>query len=180
MGRRGHKSIQHPAFTLYSSLTYYDTAGKILQKEQRARAVCSTGKWRVVTTKSDGTAGLEFFFEPGRGFFTVNRKNNTLKQDTSASTSLAPARTVEELRSDPNFLRIEYVLGMKAYVIRVMESGTTLPSMDVFYAEELGGSPLKVINYNNGQPSLVNEPIDVKFGEPDLSRCSGPDYPVQN
>lgn len=52
--------------------------------------------------------------------------------------------------------------------------------MDIYLTEELGKTPLKMVEYHNSNIVMLIEPISVTMGEPEPSLLRGPDYPKAN
>jgi len=170
----------YPAFTLQSHVTNILEDGSHIVDKTTTYGF-SDGSWRTSLTDKEGS-GTEYFFKAGKGFFVVNHKNKVLKQNTPASQvaspSPAPTLTAEELRSSPQFVNTENILGLTAYLIRIKDEQTGLPLSDAYYAIELGNVPLKAVEYNYGKPTLINEPVSVTFKEPDASLLKLPDYAI--
>jgi len=182
---RAHRYAQ-PAFTLISRVTHFNptNAGQQLHGEE-TRYVFSDGSYRVVFGGEPDAKGVapqrEYFFKYGAGFFEVDSKQKQLIRNSKMSPNARGRRplTAEELRSDPQFIRTETLLGMTAYVMRITDEQTGLPTTDLFYAVETGNTPLKTIDYGrNGIVVTIAEPISVVFGEPNSSQREGPDYPI--
>lgn len=167
----------YPAFTLQSRIIHINPTNNSQYVEKKTRYVSANGSWRVVITNEDGKT-MQQFFERGRGFFKVDERNKKLKKNNLASTEPAAPQTAEQLRSSPQFLRTEEVLGFTTYILRVTDQATGKPMTDLYYAVQLGGIPLKVINYDYGKQTLVDEAVSITFGEPNSSLTKGPDYPV--
>jgi hypothetical protein len=176
-----------PAFTLISRVTHFspsDTSQQLHGEE--TRYVFSDGSYRVVFDGEPDTKGVaphrEYFFKYGAGFFEVDFKKKQLVRDARMSQNArghAPA-TAEALRSDPQFIRTETLFGMTAYVMRITNEQTGLPTTDLYFAVETGANnPLKEIDYGrNGRVVTIVEPLSIVFGEPNSSLRNGPDYPV--
>jgi len=47
---------------------------------------------------------------------------------------------------------------------------------DAYYAVELGNVPLKVVEYDYGKPTVINEPVSITFGEPNAALHKLPEY----
>lgn len=164
------------AFTLTSRVTHTDGNGT-RRVDEKVRYVSSDGSWRVVLTNAQGQHS-EYFFQTGRGFFNVNHKEKILQQRKEGTAFPPIARTAEQLSKDPQFIGTETLLRLTTYILRVKDEETGLPLLDAYYAVELGNIPLKVINYAQGKPTILDEPVNVSFGEPEASLVKGPNYPV--
>jgi len=182
---RAHRYAQ-PAFTLISRVTHFNptNAGQQLHGEETTY-VFSDGSYRVVFDGEPDAKSVaprrEYFFKYGAGFFEVDSKQKQLIRNSKMSPNARGRRplTAEELRSDPQFIRTETLLGMTAYVMRITDEQTGLPTTDLFYAVETGNTPLKTIDYGrNGIVVTIGEPISIVFGEPNSSQRDGPDYPI--
>jgi hypothetical protein len=168
-----------PAFTLVSRVTYLNLGDKGEPASQETRYVSSNGSFRAVRVDPNGHT-REYFFELGRGYFSVNHQRGLLFQDRKVSPAgpTGTPLTAEQLRASPQLVRTEQLLGLTAYVLRVTETDTGLPSVDVYRTVELGSTPLKVVNYSDGKVSMMTEPVSVTWGEPAAALLKGPDYPV--
>lgn len=167
------------AFTLHSQVTRLNPQDGSAVVSQEVRYVSANGDFHAIHTEADGKV-RESFFERGRGFFTVNPKDKLLSQNKNVSPAGVNARsqTAEELRANPQFIRMDKVLGYTAYVHRVMDEATGLPSTDAYFAPQFGSTPLKLEIYSGGQVVYVTEAVRVQWGEPDAALLKGPDYPV--
>lgn len=168
-----------PAFTLVSRVTYINPHDNSERVAQETRYVSSNGSFHTIHTDPNGQT-REYFFELGRGYFSVNHQKGLLFQDKKISPSgpSGPPLTAEQLRSSPQLIRTEKLFGLTAYVLRVMEVETGLPSVDIYRTVELGSTPLKVINYSEGKVATITAPVNIVWGEPTASLLKGPDYPV--
>lgn len=171
-------SNSSPAFTLHYRVSRINSSGGH-SPSQEIRYVSSNGDFRVVNTEADGRV-REYFFEHGRGHFTVNHISKQLIQNKNVSPDkkISPPMDAKALSSHPQFLRTEEILGFTAYALRSMDEETGLPSADVYYAVELGSTPLKVVIYSNGSVAYNTEAIGITLGEPDPALVKGPDYPI--
>ncbi len=182
LGAKLLKKDVYPAFTLKSMVTHLVEDGRHIVERNTTYAF-SDGSWRTVLTGEEGVAN-EYFFKAGKGFFVVNHKNKVLKQNTMASQVASPEppalQTAEELLSHPQFVRTEKLLGFTAYLIRVKDEQTGLPVSDLYYVVELGTVPVKLVEYDDGKPMLISEPISVTLGEPPDTLSKLPEYVVAN
>lgn len=161
-------SSARPAFTLVSRVTYLNLWDNGEAISQETRDVSSNGSFRAVRVDPNGVP-REYFFEFGRGHFSVNHQRGLLFQDRKVSPAgpTGPPLTAEQLRSSPQLVRTEQLMGLTAYMLRVMEVDTGLPSVDVYRTVEVGSTPLKVVNYSDGKVSIIMEPVSITWGEPD-------------
>lgn len=135
----------HPAFTLHSRITRYAPDGSPSSVSEKVLYAGSGGYSRVVLTGTDGKTKESF-----------NRP--------------APSRSAKELRADPRFVRAEELLGLTAYVYRILNKENGELQAEKYYAPELGAIPLKTVLYKDGgKARLVDEPISINFGEPDAA-----------
>lgn len=167
----------HPAFTLTNRVTHINPNDGSRHVGQEVRYSSSDGSFRVVYRDSEGSF-KEYFFRRGVGFFNVRHDSRTLERrpEMSPNARSTPPPTAEELRSHPQFLRIETLLGLTSYVHRIMDTTTGQPVSDVYYTVELGRTPFKRIIYSNGQPILITEPINIIFAEPAEPDLRGQGY----
>lgn len=172
---------KHPAFTLVSRVTVTRPDGS--QKvSETTRYVSSGGSVREISRGQDGTVTSDYVYESGRGGFGVLSKDRKLVKrfGSPAEASDGPLPTAESLRADPNFAGTEQVLGYTAYVIRQMHEGQGGRDRDLYYAPELGRTPLKTVRYSGGEVFVVYEPVSVTFGEPEAALMKAPtDYEVR-
>lgn len=182
LGAKLRKKDMYPAFTLKSMVTHFVDDGRHIVERNTTYAF-SDGSWHTVLTDQEGVAN-EYFFKAGQGFFVVNHKSKVLKQSTMASQVASPEppplQTAEELRKHPQFVNTEKLLGFTAYLIRVKDEQTGLPVSDLYYVVELGTVPVKLVEYDEGKPTFISEPISVTFGEPPDTFSKLPDYVVAN
>ena len=53
-----------------------------------------------------------------------------------------------------------------------------MPRDEIYYAPELGKTPLKEVHYEQGKAVTINEPVKVTLGEPEAALMKAPDYEV--
>jgi hypothetical protein len=168
-----------PAFTLISRTTHINPDGSESVSHE-TRYVSSNGNFRAIQTGENGRV-REYFFERGRGQFSVKHEDKLLIQNKLVPPNAgdsAPLPTAEQLLSHPQFLRTETLLGYTAYVFRVVDEETGLPSTDIYRTVELGRTPLKVVTYSGEKVQAVTEPVSITLGEPSAVLLKGPNYPV--
>ncbi|HEX8144912.1 MAG TPA: hypothetical protein VF553_20255 [Pyrinomonadaceae bacterium] len=160
-------------------MTYINPRDNSEFVSQETRYVSSNGSFRAFRTDLNGHR-REYFFELGRGYFSVNHQKGLLFQDRKVSPGgpTGPPLTAEQLSASPQLIRTEKLFGLTAYVLRATEVETGLPSVDIYRTVELGSTPLKVIDYSDGRVTMITEPISIAWGEPAASLLKGPDYPV--
>jgi TonB family protein len=135
----------YPAFTLHSRVTLYAPNGSSLSVSEKVFYAGSSGYSRVVQTETDGKVKQSF-----------NRP--------------APPPSGKQLRSAPQFVRTEEILGITAYVHRILNKNNGELQAEKYYAPETGAIPLKTILYGEGgKARLVDEPVSISFGEPDAA-----------
>lgn len=175
------QAISQKPFTLHSRVIHINPIDGSQFVEQQTRYVSSNGSWKVVRQKETGGPEKEFFFERGRGVFIVNKKENALIPVQNSASDIPVPMTAEQLRSHSQFVGTETILGLTAYILRVKNQSTGSPGTDIYRAIELGNIPLKIVEYDdNGNPSVINEPVSLTWGQPDISLVKGPNYPVVN
>jgi CheY-like chemotaxis protein len=85
--------------------------------------------------------------------------------------------SLDELRSHPQFVRTEQLLGLQVYVFRNEISAQDWSEM--WFVPETGRIPLKIhTSYDGGKEQHVVEPISLSFGEIPDSVFDGPTLPV--
>lgn len=170
------RRIKQPAFTLHSQVTHINPFDGSRDVEEQTTYAFSDGSYRIVQVSAQGMK--EFFFKRGLGYFRADHKNKKLIKNNKISPDArnSPPPTAEQLRSSSQFLRTETVLGLTAYVHRIVNNATELPLSDVYTVVELGTMPIKVVDYDDGKASLIEEPLSVTLGEPDPSLLKLPNY----
>jgi Gram-negative bacterial TonB protein C-terminal len=173
------QQAKHPAFTLVSLVTVMKENGG-RETSKTTRYVSSNGSVREISQKQDGTVSSDYLYESGRGAFYVQSKDRRLFKSfgTPPEASGDPLPTGESLRADPNFKGTEQILGYMVYIIRHMHRPGAR-DRDLYYAPELGWTPLKTVRYSGEKPFVVYEPVSVTFGEPEVALMHAPvDYEV--
>lgn len=165
-----------PAYTLHLRITSYHPDGTLSVSEE-TRYVASNGARHIIDRSSVGLLG-ETFVDPQRGRFTLDQ-GHTLTHYPAEAGGPCPEHTAEYLRSQPDFVRTETVLGIKAYVRRSKDPSTGALLGEVYYAPELGCWPLMETQYRDGKPVRVSEPTSISFGEPEAAMLKLPDLPVK-
>jgi len=171
---------KQPAFTLHSRVQMnLGEAGREELKE--VRYVSSSGNFRAVYTRADGSVSSEQVFIRGRGFFNVDHGHRMIAPNRSnpPETATTPPPTAEQLRASPHFIRTEEVLGRTTYVHRIKDAKTGQPDVDYYFTPELGRVPLKTVEYASGKVFMVTEPTGIVFGEPEAAQLKLPDYELQ-
>jgi hypothetical protein len=175
------EKAKHPALTLVSRVTVTRPDGK-REVSETTRYVSSDGSVREISRKQDGTVTIDYLYESGRGGFNVQSRDRTLVKRFGAppEASGEPLPTAEGLRADPNFVGTEQILGYTAYIIRQMHNEQGVRDRDLYYAPELGRTPLKTVRYSGGKAFVVYEPVGVTLGEPEAALMKAPaDYEVR-
>jgi hypothetical protein len=171
----------HPAFTLVSRVTVTRPDGE-QEISETTRYVSSDGSVREISREQDGKVSHDYLYESGRGGFYVNHQGKTLVKSFSSppEASGQPLPTAESLRAEPNLVGTEQILGYTAYIIRQMHKQQGVRDRDLYYAPELGRTPLKTVRYSGGKAFVVSEPVSVTFGEPEAALMKAPtDYEVR-
>ncbi|HZG54432.1 MAG TPA: energy transducer TonB [Pyrinomonadaceae bacterium] len=175
------QQAKHPTFTLVSRVTVTKPDGK-QEVSETTRYVSSDGSVREISREQDGTVSSDYIYESGRGGFNVQSKDKKLVKrfgsPPEASGGTLP--TAESLRADPNFAGTEQILGYTVYIIRQRHKEQGVRDRDLYYAPELGRTPLKTVRYSGGKAFVVYEPVSVTFGEPEAALMKAPpDYEVR-
>jgi hypothetical protein len=184
---RAPRQAKHFALTLVSRVTVTRPDGS-REVTEVVRYVSSDGSVRRVRKSGDGSVTSDYVFEKGRGGFLIRHDEKKLVKSwmTPPEAIDAPPPTAESILKNPNFLRTETVLGYTAYVVRDLGSGISSgggsPSdalhSELYFAPELGKTPLKEVHYRDGKVVTVYEPLRVTFGEPDAALMKAPEYEV--
>jgi TonB family protein len=119
----------------------------------------------------------DYLYEAGRGGFYVKSKDKAVVKGfgkpPEASGDALP--TAESLRADSRFAGTEQLLGYTTYIIRETRRERNARDRDVYYAPELGWTPLKTVRYSGGEAFVVSEPLSVTFGEPETALMKSPE-----
>lgn len=184
---RATRQAKGLALTLVSRVTVTRPDGG-REVTEVVRYVSSDGGVRRIRKNEDGSVSSDYVFEKGRGGFFIRHDEKRLVNSwiTPPEAIGAPPPTAESILKNPNFLRTETVLGYTAYVVRDLGSGISSgggsPSdalhSELYFAPELGKTPLKEVHYRDGKVVTVYEPLKVTFGEPAAALMRAPDYEV--
>ena len=158
-------------FTLVRQVTDYDKTGKAFPCSTDTLYVSRTGDWRALRTYPNGQT-IETIFLNGKGIFFTDYKNGKLVKFGDAG---RPGPTTpDRLQLNPKFVRMEYLLGILAYLHRQDTNGYV---EETYFAPELGPFPFKRINYFDGFKN-VEEPVSLTFAEPEASDIRDAEYEV--
>jgi hypothetical protein len=131
----------------------------------------SDGTWKEVRTYRNATGSVVKkdigFGIPGRGVFQIDRERGVLNflspMPPKEKTSYIP---ISDGHHSPNFLRDgELVQGYATYVLRFPDDDGG-GYMDVYYAPELDGTPIRRVTVFKGGVGIA-EAIQIKLGDPD-------------
>jgi TonB family protein len=167
------KAKPFTGFTLVRQVTDYDKAGNALPALTETLYVSAGGDWRHVGTYPHGLLEDAIHLN-GRGMFFSDHRNRQLVKYGPAGSGRPARAAAERLRSDPKFVRTEYLLGRLAYVHRSDTDGRV---EEMYYIPELGPFPFK-LNLQYKGVLRVKEPVSLTFGEPEASQLRGMDYPL--
>jgi len=176
------QQAKHPAFTLVSRVTVTRPDGR-REVSETTRYVSSDGSVREISREQDGTVSSDYLYESGRGGFNVQSKDRKLVKrfGSPPEASGEPLPTAESSRADPNFAGTEQLLGYTVYIIRQMHKEQGARDRDLYYAPELGRTPLKTVRYSGGKAFVISEPVSVTFGEPEAALMKAPtDYEIRS
>jgi outer membrane lipoprotein-sorting protein len=182
------RQAKHLALTLVSRVTVTQPDGR-QEVTEVVRYVSSDGSVRRIRKNEDGSVSSDYVFEKGRGGFFIRHDEKKLVKSwitPPEAIYLPHPVTAESIRKNPNFLRTETVLGYTTYVVRDLGSGISSGGgspadalhSELYFAPELGKTPLKEVHYRDGKVVTVYEPVKVTFGEPDAALMKAPDYEV--
>ena len=163
----------HPAFTMRLRTTSRNPDGSASLADE-VRYFSASGHIHMMRRSGNGKVD-EWFHLTGQGRFVVNRDDRTLVKEAPDGPRCV-VTTAQSLRSSPNFLRQETVLGIEAYVHRFVDPEGRLPLRDVYYAPEVGCVALKMVHYKDGIMERVTEAVSIDFGEPDAALFTLPNY----
>jgi len=165
----------YPAFTMTIQTTAYDARGQAISTPTATRYDSASGDWRYV--RNVGGFEMATLYRRGRGVYDSDSRTQLILK-TSAHAPGCPLRTAEQLRSDPKFVRTEFILGFEAYFLKQRLPDADFVMETSFVPELGGGTPFKrIYTYDDGR-KIIEEPIGVVLGEPFAADLKGPDYPV--
>lgn len=185
---RAPRQSKNLALTLVSRVTVTQPGGR-QEVTEVVRYASSDGSVRRIRKNEDGSVSSDYVFEKGRGGFFINHDEKRLVKSWRTppeAIDVPTPITAESIRKNPMFLRTETVLGYTTYVVRDLGSGISTgwesPAdalhSELYFAPELGKTPLKEVHYRDGKVVTVYEPLQVTFGEPDAALMKAPDYEV--
>lgn len=126
------------------------------------------GDWRTSKVYLNG-GSQDYGFISGRGAFEYREKEDTVFQLTHISSKAKPAAlTAEELSQMPQFVQIERVNGLDAYLIRnLINNDPNQIVVDCYYVPGLL-HPIKSVYYEADGKSVhnVEEFVSLEFREP--------------
>lgn len=163
----------HPAFTMRLRTTSRNPDGSAALADE-VRYFSAYGHMHLMRKSGNGKID-EWFHLTGQGRFVVNRKDRTLVHEAPEGRR-CEVPTAQSLRTSPQFLRQETMLGMTVYVHRFVDPQDGLPLRDVYHAPEVGCVALKMVHYKDGIMERVTEAVSVDFGEPDAGLFALPNY----
>jgi TonB family protein len=133
----------------------------------------SSGDWRYVGTYANGQV-VETLYLCGRGVYFHDHGNNVLVKFGNVGPGRPGPTTAEALKASPNFVRTEYVLNRLAYLHKRDLGGAI---EETYFTPATGPFPFKRITYYE-HLKRVEEPVDLVFGEPDVTDILGEKYTV--
>ena len=160
-------------FTLTKQVTEYDDRGNAFPSRTETLYFSSSGDFRYVGTYPNGQV-VETIFLCGRGVYFHDHKNSLLIKFGQIGPGRPGPVTAEALRANPNFVGTEYVLDRLAYLQRRQLEGLI---EETYFTPATGPFPFKRISYY-GRFKRVEEPVNLTFGEPDVTDILGADYTV--
>jgi TonB family protein len=160
-------------FTLTRQVTEYDDRGNAFPTILETLYVSSRGDWRYVGTYPNGQV-VETMYLFGRGGFFHDYKNSQLVKFADIGPMHPGPTTAERLMNSPEFVGTEYVLDRLAYLHRRKLDGLI---EEFYFTPATGPFPFKSVSYYEGR-RLVQEPLSLTLGEPDVAQLRGEDYPL--
>ena len=166
----GQSRQGYAAFTLVTQVTDYDPQGNATAVATETRYFSSSGDWRWMGTHVKGRVRETVFIQRRGVFFADHRNKQLVKLNDCMIANCWPHHiTAQTLRSDPEFLRTEQLLGIVAYIHKNASGDLT------YFAPQLGDIPFKRITFLRGY-KRVEEPVSLTFGEPDAAQVRDPSY----
>ena len=118
----------------------------------------------------------------GMGFFIIDESGQWIRKDDRVRSDLSvTVPTLKELRSRPDYVKDDTLLGATAVMSRDVNPGSGKPIIELWRAPDtIGFWTLKMISYdeNTGEEDLRIEPISIDFAEPDRALLTLPNYRV--
>jgi TonB family protein len=158
-------------FTLTRRVTEYDDKGTAFPSTEETIYFSSSGDRRFVENYPNGQV-VEIINLCGRGTYFHDHKNNKSVKFSYRGCCPPKPTTAEVLKADPRFVGTEYVLDRLAYLQRTEIEGFIEEN---YLTPETGPFPIKRISYYDGY-KLVEEPLNITFGEPDIAVLNEADY----
>src|ERR1051325_8334612 len=160
-----HKRVKAPmAFKLVMSQRFVQSDGRSILQAEITRFQRGDGSYCQVTTRyneDNSIAGTtRVFGVVGRGVFGVNDREQKLIFQ-SAKRHAFHEMNEEALRKDPGYVGEDTILGY-----RVLGQKSEDASDLTYLAPDLGGIPLKLINYNLDGSYTIIEAQKIELGEP--------------
>ena len=160
-------------FTLTRRVTEYDDKGNAFPSTEETIYISSSGDRRFVATYPNGQV-VETINLCGNGTYFHDHTNNQLVNFGYIGCCHPGPTTAEALKADCKFVRTEYVLDRLAYVHRREDEGFI---EETYFTPATGPFPFKRVSYYNGH-KMVEEPLSITFGEPDIPVLYEADYKV--
>lgn len=171
---RAQQDGGYPAFTLMGKVTDYDAKGNAFPAYTEARYYSASGDWRYVGTYPGGQV-IENVYKLGYGVYYVDHRGGRLLKVAGHWERPLDGETADALRSHPNFVRTETVLGRVAYVLREKERCYGYVE-ETYYLPEIGRVPFKRVTTFQSGLKRVEEPVSLTLGEPSAELVRGADY----
>lgn len=168
---RGHRVQGNQAFTLTISQTASPIGHPPILTATQLRYQKSDGSWKIETAYSNGRKDAGFG-QPGRGVYYVDDKNQRLDY---LSDSGQYTTSEAQLRSSPDFIGEETILGYKTFHIRSSSDSESGGYADSYVCPALQGYPLRSVIVSKDGSKTVFETTQVILGEPSFTV---PSYPV--
>ncbi|MFY9554575.1 MAG: hypothetical protein WAV20_11870 [Blastocatellia bacterium] len=137
------------------------------------RFVRSPGNWKEIRTDVKSQTVRTQVAKDGNQYEVGTEKQEWLSRAIAEN----EVWSLDELRTHPQFVRTEQLLGLQVYVFRNEISAQDWGEM--WFAPETGRIPLKIhTSYDGGKEQHIVEPISLNFGEIPDSVFDGPTLPV--
>lgn len=173
LARSNQNAQASTGFTLTRRVTEYDDKGNAFPSLSETLYFSSSGNWRYVGTYANGQV-VETIYLCNRGVYFHDHGNNLLLRFGNVGPGRPGPTTAEALMSNPDFVRTENVLNHLAYLSRRDLGGVI---EETYFTPATGPFPFKRITYYD-RFKRVEEPINLIFGEPDLTEILGENYTV--
>jgi hypothetical protein len=173
MSARRKVAVQRRPFTVTTATFRIVNDRAPVLEYVATRFVRSPGNWKEIRTDVKSQTVRTQVAKDGNQYEVGAKKQEWLARAIDEN----EVWSFDELRSHPQFVRAEQLLGLQVYVFRHEISAQDWDEM--WFAPETGRIPLKIhTSYDGGKEQHIVEPMSLSFGEIPDSVFDGPTLPV--